>query len=917
MTRCALLILIPQLALAQTPPRIRQALPQPELPGTAPMVVDADDDGFPDLVYPSEGNQFQGLSGHAILVKNQGGRSFANPALSHFRRSDYRFDPASTVIRLAPELVPVSFINLREASEGDDFFSPVFIPITDHGTYGKRTPLAAPSRQPWVAVDLDGDDASELVQPLPELSGIRIWDRQPDGSYVPQAHLLDDVFLFDRATAVDLDNDGDLDLLLHSPEGQSTVAERTGPRNFAPATHIVFFGYESTDFHDLDGDGLPDAHPATGDSFRYYPNHGDFFFGAVENVDPLPGEEGVRSLLRVEERPADDAILTFAAGGVEELVVRQIRFGDWSVLAESEVDLSPLGPLSQGPTGLALADFDADGSDDLLIGVDVFFRDGSYSLQTTRRLAVAWGGSAGFSAATYLHPPPLSANSRVVADFNGDGSPDLIAGPDTGGRFALLPGQGDGTFGAPSYLDEIAAPAGAVPGLRISGLQSADFDGDEIPDLSVDYFVYSPGNGFQNACGIAKGRGDGSFIAPELPDGAFDFVSFFPCGMDHVIDWDGDGDLDVIGGGGWRENLGGSLDQNFRPLVSGVIVSDFLGNPTSLTGTRVGDLDGDGAPDIVSLVSRIEGTPPGGLGGPAVTSFAAIYFGDGLGGIGSIVELNAKLAGFDFLGNPGIFGDLAFADLNADGHADICLREVTGSDFLGSPVVTGRWRRNPGNGSRDVNSWPLLPLPSAAFPTGPRRDFDGDGLLEWVAPGGFLRATQAGPLISPSYHFTGGVDFSSARPVAAEDFDGDGDADFLLGDGQFSLTLVKNPLVNELSAITRALVAAGVKGSLAGPGRDADGDGRSNEDEFLLGTDPRVADFPAGNLLEVLPSAAGPVLQINYPPDAGALRLHYRTEMSDDLRTWTDCPEAGAVGETIPARAFFRARGWHEIDPEP
>jgi hypothetical protein len=65
----------------------------------------------------------------------------------------------------------------------------------------------------------------------------------------------------------------------------------------------------------------------------------------------------------------------------------------------------------------------------------------------------------------------------VVADFDGDGHPDIATGADHGNP-ALRTGRGDGTFGKAHYL----------PWLIGSGGATADFNRDGRPDLAVGHF---------------------------------------------------------------------------------------------------------------------------------------------------------------------------------------------------------------------------------------------------------------------------------------------------------------------------------------------------------------------------------------------------------------------------------------------
>src|SRR5262249_28208701 len=111
----------------------------------------------------------------------------------------------------------------------------------------------------------------------------------------------------------------------------------------------------------------------------------------------------------------------------------------------------------------------------------------------------------------------------VIADFNGDGKPDLatVNVPFFGGvpsDISLFPGNGDGTFGAATSIP--------VPG-RSERIGAADLNGDGHPDLVTT-------DETNNTVTVSLGRGDGTFQAADsLPagTGAFGF---------RITDLDGD-----------------------------------------------------------------------------------------------------------------------------------------------------------------------------------------------------------------------------------------------------------------------------------------------------------------------------------------------------------------------------------------
>src|SRR5206468_12154704 len=91
---------------------------------------------------------------------------------------------------------------------------------------------------------------------------------------------------------------------------------------------------------------------------------------------------------------------------------------------------------------------------------------------------------------------PASPQSTAVADWNGDGKPDLVEGLDKTPSLVFARGNGDGTFmlGA-----SVALPA--VPWT----LQRGDLDGDG----KLDVLVVSLGS-----IAVTRGNGDGTFQAP-------------------------------------------------------------------------------------------------------------------------------------------------------------------------------------------------------------------------------------------------------------------------------------------------------------------------------------------------------------------------------------------------------------------
>ncbi len=272
-------------------------------------------------------------------------------------------------------------------------------------------------------------------------------------------------------------------------------------------------------------------------------------------------------------------------------------------------------PVGDGPESLIAGDFNGDGRLDLATA-------NSRSQDVSLLLG---GGDGTFEDAVPVNAGPLPA-ALVGGDFNGDGFPDLAAASLETGDVSVMLGRGDGSFRSP-----LRFAAGADPGSLVAG----DFNGDGFLDLAT-------ANEGSNDVSVLPGRGDGTFGAPvhwavgkgprslvtgdfngdgrlDLAsanagsddvsvllgqgDGTFAGATGFPVGDFPVAlvtgDFNGDGRLDLATAdqqSGGSSTLIGLGDGTFD--APGTVASAVRSNPL------VGDLNGDGVPDVVVVNQR-------------------------------------------------------------------------------------------------------------------------------------------------------------------------------------------------------------------------------------------------------------------------------------------------------------------------
>ena len=426
------------------------------------------------------------------------------------------------------------------------------------------------------------------------------------------------------ATTVDLDNDGDLDLVVNNVNAPASVYLNGAAERGATALEITLEGEGGNTA------GLGSKVTVTTDSLRQTAELSPTR-GFLSSVDPrlvvgLGGATraatvrvvwpdgrtqtltdvvaGALTLRQSDAGPGDDApaaarppLLTdvTAALGVT-WTHRETVFEDFDREPFMPHGVSTLGP------ALAVGDVDGDGLDDVWVG--------GAKTQPSALFRQTAGGFVATDAGPWRAD---SLSEDVVAEFfdaDGDGDLDLYVGT-AGNEFW---GQSE-TLRDRLYLGDGAggfqkAPAGALPDLFVQTgtVAPADVDGDGDTDLFVGGRVVAKayGTAAQSALLINDGRGRFTDATGEWAP------KLARVGMVSSAAWadlDGDGRPDLALAGEWMAPT--VFRNNGRALAeAGGGLGDARGWWTALAAA---DLDGDGDVDLalgnLGLNSSVRATP--------------------------------------------------------------------------------------------------------------------------------------------------------------------------------------------------------------------------------------------------------------------------------------------------------------------
>ena len=309
----------------------------------------------------------------------------------------------------------------------------------------------------------------------------------------------------------DFNGDGNVDAIVGDQSGAFDFFAGNGDGTFQPAVASTTQGSGPAAVGDYNGDGRPDIALATSSGIQILLNNGGGTFQS-----PLPVSSGGTNPAGIVSADfnGDGKLDLAVANSGDQTNQSQVQAGNVAILTgagNGGFALSNTYSAGTAPLSIAAADLNGDGKIDLVVadgGVNTF---GSSLTPTPGAVYVLLnqGGGAFKSLANYTFGTfPIAV---VLGDVNKDGKPDLVVlsnleTTDTNGSYevGVLLGNGDGTFQSAIPYPVDFGPMSAVV---------ADFNGDGNPDIVIAHCCGD------TQMGYLLGHGDGTFDAEVLFNG--------------------------------------------------------------------------------------------------------------------------------------------------------------------------------------------------------------------------------------------------------------------------------------------------------------------------------------------------------------------------------------------------------------
>ena len=488
----------------------------------------------------------------------------------------------------------------------------------------------------------------------------------------------------------------------------------------------------------------------------------------------------------VGSNPVDAAIGDFNRDGIPDFALADSSNNAVGIFignGDGTFTSGPVYTLADPPSALAVGDFNRDRKLDLLVG---------FAPGTSCSLGVFLGNGDGtFGTMSQCIAAGVSLGSIAVADFNHDGILDVVATEFANHSLDIAMGAGNGTFGA---LGVFNPPLG----FDAQQLLVADFNNDGTPDVvvanpagGIQVVLFNSAGGLQatqpspassggsspyrmalgdfnrdgkldvivtdnasTSATVLLGKGDGTFAAPVSY--ALDDISCYP----GVLDVNHDGILDV--GFPCPSSHGGFLlgngDGTFQPFLT-IQGGGPKGTPEAIVKLLAADFNRDGTTDALT----VNGPPDSSAG-------ASLFVSPGP------LEPSWGVSSYTFGTNP---WDVTVGSFRNNGELDLAVTDKTANQVF---VLS-----NNGSGTFSAPTANAVGNAPKGILTG---DLNGDGKLDLLTIA--QNSNQVDALLGTGTGtFQAAVAYNTTANASPDfgvlsDFNGDGTLDLAVSDNALS-----------------------------------------------------------------------------------------------------------------------------------
>lgn len=568
----------------------------------------------------------------------------------------------------------------------------------------------------------------------------------------------------------DIDGDGDTDLVSASQGDDEIVwwENFDGAANtFIPHTVTTLTdGVASVAVADMDGDGDLDIVSASryDDRIVWFENvNGN---GTVFNeVEISTTTNGAISVFVADMDGDGDMDVVSASYDDDEIAWHENTLGDGTTWNETVISTA-----ADEATAVFVADLDGDGDPDIVAS--------SQYDNSIRWFNNTAGDASAFTAAT-ISSTTTGASSVFVADIDGDGDNDIAATAYDDDEVLWFENNGAAT---PTFAEHvISTTADGVAGVTVGDVDN-DGDNDIVAASILDDTVSLFENNGDVFDPLFTSR---SLSAINDDDGANSVL---------VIDIDGDGDNDIVSTAGLDDTVSIHRNETIHKSVAYPVANPIANDADGVYTVALGDLDGDGDTDIVS-VSLYDQTLQ--------------WFRND-----SVDPAEPLFQQIDIMP---LFGvrDVEIADVDGNGLMDVIVAEATNNNVL---IILDLATNL--NNPAVIQATGLIAVRSV-YTT----DINGDGQLDIVTASSGDDAVRWIDLAAGVINNINIAPADGARDAVAADIDGDGDIDVVVASYYDDRVAWYENTDGDGSSWARRLIDTTANGARTVDVVDIDGDG--------------------------------------------------------------------------------------------